>query len=153
MRVFENVSFPFRIFSKQENKHRHISLSSCYCQLFVTASFCRQHDASFSQSKTFIQIQNLHGSLNRSRFSFLRILITICFLISTRNYRIGSWSWEFNNWKKTSAFGKYEISFLLYLVGFGVKRHSMRNIKRGELLSNFSCFEPVEKHKIQFYFL
>jgi hypothetical protein len=64
------VCFPSRIFSLQESKHSHNSLSSCCCSLHVIHTVCRQPYAIFSHSNSHTQIQNPHGPLYRPMLSF-----------------------------------------------------------------------------------
>ena len=70
----KNDYFPSRIFSQQESKLPHNSLSSCCCSLFVTVTVCRQSDASISQSKFHSHIQDHHGPPYRPRLRFIRFI-------------------------------------------------------------------------------
>ena len=98
------VSFPSRIFSQQESKRSHNSLSNCCCSLIVTHTVCRQPYATFIHSIFHTQIQKRHGLLYRPMLSFI-ILIKDAFLsdFPQRSRTMVFWSLEFSKWKKIST--------------------------------------------------
>jgi hypothetical protein len=69
-----NVSVPFKIFSQQEIKQKHNSLSTCCCTLFVIVVVYREADASLIHSKTLSQNQNSNGSFYMLRLRFLSFI-------------------------------------------------------------------------------
>ena len=125
-KLTKNISVTFRIFSQQESKYPHKSISSCCCSLFVRFTVYREPDFSFSHSKNPSQIQKPHGLFYTLRLKFLSFIKNIGFLITT-SVKEGLFVTGVQQLEEIFSLYKYEISYIIYVIEFGVTGYSMRN--------------------------
>ena len=126
------ISFPLRIFSQQENRHPQNSLSSCCCcPLFITVTVCKEPNASLSHSNTLTQIQNTPGSL-QAQAQVPELRQEILDHEFPKSVKDGSLIEGDHQLEEIFILHMQEISFIIYIIGFGVKEYSMRNNKIGE---------------------
>ena len=144
------VSFPSRIFSQQESKRSHNSLSNCCCSLIVTHTVCRQPYATFIHSIFHTQIQKRHGLLYRPMLSFI-IFIKDAFFFPIFHKEVARWA--SGHWSSANG-RKFELPHARYLIHHitwcvVVKRHSVRNSRRGKVLRYFVYYIPVKNRQFQ----
>jgi len=119
MYVDDEVSFPFRIFSQQESKNPHNTPSRCCsCSLFETVRVCRQ---------TFSEIQKYHSLFYRFWFSFLSFIIDVLDSEISHVLKDELLVTVAQQLEEIFSIHMYEISFIVYIVVFGVKGYSMWN--------------------------
>ena len=121
----KKVSSPFRIFSQQESKHPHNSLSSWYCSPFVRVSvyrFTRRPSLNFKTSWSFLYAQSQVLELHQEGLEFE-------FSQGVRRWALFTGAQEL---EEIFNLLTYEISFVINIIAFRVTGYSKRNNKIGE---------------------
>jgi hypothetical protein len=75
---------------------------------------------------------------------FLDSLRALCFRISTRSYRMCSWSWKFSNWKESSPLGSTKIHSSYILLGLRANVIQSRSIREEKSLENCIYYALVK---------